>query len=303
MLENYSPLSLITRSNAIFDRELPRITTNFQRSVISGELTALAGILQIALMLFIPLLYRVVDPQIPQIAVALAAPLALQLLLSLILDIHGCLTAISLWQNFYRQERWDAVRLTALAEDDVVQAFYALAQVKLWTATRFESSLRLVLPGLLLTLGSVCSLPIGLIVGLVAISDFGSFGNAILFAALCGFMFSFGLTYVREPVWRLRLVTALALWSAARINGVSAALLAGAGVLLLRLVQFSAVYLIYLGALWLSAAPVGNFAVGVVLGVYFALLAVLLNPVMRLFHGYLSRWLIAQTTQFIRRGE
>jgi hypothetical protein len=312
VLETYTPYSLLTRPNPIFERERATLRLSpAEERLPHFSFTGLylIGLVGVAALIGVPWLLR--NPRLESLGAWLpllcAVYLVLQWLVSLGADGYVIVQSINQWQLRQQREHWDVVRLTPVGESAVVHAFRALIELRVWRTVQIETTMRLVLPGLpilAVVLGSWV-LPILLALVLVVAFDIGEgLGTVALLVALGYFLGQLGIAYLREPVWRMRTVTALSMWAAARFAEPPLALLSAVcGTLLLRLVPALLLAAVYQIALLLLALPIGDLWAGMAAAAWIGAVGVALTPGARLLHGRLTDVFTQRVIDLLRRGE
>jgi hypothetical protein len=116
---------------------------------------------------------------------------------------------------------WDLIRVTTLNPEKILAAKHAAAQVRAWRMMMVIVSVRVILVGLFVLTAIMFHWRLGLIE--TSPDMFGILPGLAILAA----------TYVLEPYWRMRMMTALGLRIAARAPNLPMAILTGFGAILL----------------------------------------------------------------------
>jgi hypothetical protein len=141
--------------------------------------------------------------------------------LSAFYSLYYAAIAISTLNPQLHSVAFDLVRLTLLSNGDIVAAQYATVQIRAWRAMAPEIGLRLlvVIIGFISIIGSAFFF----LQDPIYRPDTTNYAPllgflALLLVLMCG--------YILEPLWRMRLITAIALTLAMRISNVTSTYLA-----------------------------------------------------------------------------
>ncbi|RMF82325.1 MAG: hypothetical protein D6737_02260 [Chloroflexi bacterium] len=147
------------------------------------------------------------------------------ILMNLFLDFGCLLFAINSINGEHISGRWDLLCLSLLTEDDIIQAKYALAQVRAWRVMVFIRAMRIVSFIVFLLLLFVVPFIEGDGDDLwVSIADFFVESPYEAFISLAILMTFWGY-YLIDPVWRLRALTAVGIAVSARTRRIVFAIL------------------------------------------------------------------------------
>jgi uncharacterized membrane protein len=312
MLENYTPLSKLSRPNPLFERETrgatPAVPTTFPLINPQWGAVQVGVVLLIAGGIVAPL-WRYTIPTDhwgagwPSL---LLGYLAIQVPLSLVSDLYILVQTIMLWQSRHQRETLDVVRLTRVDEAALVGTYVAISQMRTWPMVQIETTLRLFFPGVIalaLKVGN-WTVPVALLVAGIAAYNLTALGTVALVVAIVVFVGQLGLAYLHEPLWRVRYQTALGTWAAARHPDLIAALLVATGLTWVLRV-FPAFFLcgVYLVTMWLMALPLGSFWVGAGAALWLGGAAVVITPALRWYYDTLTDLWLRQAVSVLRRGE
>jgi hypothetical protein len=310
VLESYSPYSLVPRSNPIFERERRGLTWQASDKLPLFSTNGLYLIVAVGVGLYILSGVLAREPVWHStgrtLPILIGLYLLMQVLVSVAADIYIIVQSINVWQARHQHGEWDIVRLTPVDEEALIHTYRALIQLRVWRVVQIETTLRLALPGVLvfvIALGSWI-LPILLLVVAAMIFDVSGLGTVALFTALGYFAGQLGVAYLREPIWRLRVISAMSMWSAARFADPTTALLsATASVLGLRLFPLAVLFGIYAVATTLLGLPIGVFASGALAALWIGGFGAILNRASRAFYVRLGDFYARRVIGLLRRGE
>jgi hypothetical protein len=310
LLESYSPFSLLSRPNPIFERERRQLAWSEADTLPLFSTTGLYMIGAAGVTLFVVSNMLSHEPAWNSagrtIPLLIGVYFLLQVVVSFAADLYIIIQTINLWQGRNQQGQWDIVRLTPVDEEALIHTYRALIQLRVWRSVQIETTLRLALPGVIVFVVALGSwlLPILLLIVAATIFDLSGLGTVALFTALGYFLGQLGIAYLREPIWRLRVITAMSLWSAARFSEPTIALLhAAANALGMRLLPVVVLLGIYAVASVLLTLPIGIFASGVLTALWIGGIGFFLNRISRNAYVYLSELYARRVIGLLRRGE
>ncbi|MBX3086804.1 MAG: hypothetical protein KF716_34545 [Anaerolineae bacterium] len=310
MLETYSPYSLLTRPNPIFERERRGLTWQPSETLPLFSTTGLYVIAATGVVLFLAAGMLSREPGWNStgriLPLLMGIYLVMQVVVSFLADLYIIVQGINVWQARHQHGQWDIVRLTPVDEEALIHTYRALIELRVWRVAQIETTLRLALPGVVVFVVALGSwlLPIVLLVIAATIFDVAGLGTVALFTALGYFLGQLGVAYLREPIWRMRIITAMSMWSAARFADPTAALLnASAYALGWRLLPVVALLGIYAVASALLTLPIGTFASGVLTAVWVGGVGFVLNRVSGAMYVRVSEFFARRVIALLRRGE
>jgi hypothetical protein len=226
-----------------------------------------------------------------------------QIVVSLGVDVYGIIRTTAHWASHARADRLDLLRLTALTETDIVTAFAAINQLKLWKALRLEALLRMLIPAILwIPLGFAVVMtvfaPVLILTSLfsdrTALIVLGTF-EAV---ALMGFA-------LLEPLWRMRAIVALSIYLAARVPENNTAIVIGvAAAFGWRLLLAAGAAWLVINTVWILSQDPPDVEHPGSLWTLIALTALTcaLIPMLRSVYGALHRRLLKMTASYLRQG-
>lgn len=149
-------------------------------------------------------------------------------MLDLMIDLSSASSSTSLINSEVVTGRWDVLRLTLLNSDQITRSKYAIAQLRLWRLTNFTIALRMLLLLLLILTTTLATTWIEE----DSTWQLSNFVSDILAQpvhyGLIGLIFLvIGLTYIIEPYWRMKAITAAGLLISTYTQRLSFSLLAG----------------------------------------------------------------------------
>lgn len=206
LLYRLTPHSRLSH-NPLFAVETRRIRWGYSARVLADTSILLVGVVCVVVLL-IWLLAQLVDRRGRYSDLVLLMILS-SLLVSLLLDYRCMTTAVEGINGEVAARRWDVLRLTELANPQIVAAKYGAAQVRVWRLMALIVGSR---AGLALTVG--LSEIVQVMTSSEAITR--SSGEIISLLFMQGVLVIFACIYVIEPYWRMRTVTALGLAVSAR---------------------------------------------------------------------------------------
>jgi hypothetical protein len=315
VLENYSPLTHLSTANPVLTREQRLLVTSLPPGFPAPALPAFSpawitviGVALLAAALVTPALLRtfIGEAASPTVPLIILSYLLLHAPISLAADLYALVQTISLWHARREQAVWDTVRLTPVDEATLVQTYAAISQMRVWHSVQVETTLRLLVPGVLvmaLTVGS-WMVPVALLVVGIGVYSAAALGTVALVVALAFVVLKLGIAYLCEPLWRVQVITALGIFAAARYADPAAALfIAGGLTVVVRVVPLLALLGVYMVTLWLLALPIGSFWAGLASALWLAVLALVVIPGGRWVHRQVSTWCLHATSILLRRGE
>jgi hypothetical protein len=135
----------------------------------------------------------------------------------------------------------DLLRLTRESDGQLLQAYQAAAEMKAWRTMRIETITRLVIPAIFGIVTVLVSPAI--FTGMLYLLSPEGFLFLLVLVTLLVFVVRMLLLYIREPLLRMRVVTALSINIAALVPDTTTAIMIGSGVVaLLRLIQIISLY-------------------------------------------------------------
>lgn len=315
MLENYSPLTHFATANPVLAREqrllAPHLPPGFPAASLPAFSPAWITVIGVALLAaaaVTPALVRtfVGEATGPTLPLVILSYLLLQAPISLAADLYALVQTITFWHARREQAVWDTVRLTPVDEATLVQTYAAVSQMRVWQSVQIETTLRMLVPGLLvmaLTVGN-WMVPVALLVVGIGVYSAAALGTVALVVALAFVALKLGIAYLCEPLWRVQVTTALGIVAASRYADSTAALLIAGGLtLIVRMVPLVVLAGVYTVTLWLLALPIGSFWTGLMSAVWLAGLALVVNPGGRWAHHRVTAWCLHATSTHLRRGE
>lgn len=312
LVERYSPLTGVSHTNPVLRRELRSqgvrhvpADVSPLHSELAVTLVTLLGVGLFALVILraTPLFELIVN------GLLLLAPLAFfvsQMVYSVAVDLYNLYLTVSIWHGRGKPQHIDLVRLTSLDEGILANTYLSLTHVRIWRWLRVETALRAVIPMFMTVLVGFLSCTLGV---MAIIATYSTLNEANWLGMLTVVTFgvavvTFTLSYLREPVWRARSVTAFSLMLGTRVRDTSTALLVG-GLSLLgwRVLLFGISFgLLYLVAVSLFVYPVNADRSAREFIVIIALF-LLLNPVLRGVYQVIYVWSLQRTISVLRAGE
>lgn len=112
--------------------------------------------------------------------------------------------------------QWDLLRLTHAAMIDIIEAKFAVAQLRAWKVMILDMTLRIVMAEMVVLAFAVSVFRSGT-------GYYGTFNFYGIWYLLC--VAAFAMAYIYEPMWRMRAITALGMAISARAHNVAFAFL------------------------------------------------------------------------------
>jgi hypothetical protein len=289
MLDQYSPYR--SQRNALFRREIRQ----FQRlphpqQMRQIDFRALGWLVAVQVIVFLAVICALPGGSI----VPLAIIIGLQIAISVGADFYTLFIAISLWHARRHDELWDALRLTMLDEEELIDTVAALVELRAWRALQIDSTQRVTLTGIafMMVAGMVCMLPLTF-----NTEHYGSLELIFVQFALIAFALIQGSLYLRAPLWRFRATVMIGFWVAEMMQDVIGAMFAGIAVIVgLRLAV--SIGLMGLIALYYTMLGGGFLLFGLIVLV----LAGVMHPLARQFYARLREVLAGRTIRHMFEG-
>lgn len=298
MNDNYTPATSSTL-DPIFEREFVKLSWTPDLATLRREDWAFAWMISAAsiMVLFVMVPCSIGIPTFGQGIVSAIAIFALLAPIAATVGADLYMTAVvaMYWHSRTRGETLDVLRLAAPDDFTFLTAYQRVAEIMTWRAMRLEMGVRAVIPAGLLLLG-IFTIPALVLETARALrtNELDLLANVY---GLVGIILSVALLYLREPLWRMRVMVALTLGIASRVRETNAAiLLAGGAALALKLLQGMSLWLLLSLSFWLMATD------SPLLPLWFVTLTVGLNLVVRRVYATAHRWLTHETIRHLNAG-
>lgn len=170
--------------------------------------------------------------------------------LSVASDLINVLLTVLRVNRDVTASQWDVLRLTNLGETKILQAHYAVAQIRAWRLLPVEMAFR-VLAVVLFPLFVVLETSLRSQFGVMTVLSFVVLGGFVSVFMLFG-RGLFSLLCILEPIWRMQALVALGVAVAMQFRNLNSAISVGlCAILVLRVAQIGLLGLIGLGAAFL----------------------------------------------------
>jgi hypothetical protein len=312
LVERYSPLAGVSRTNPVLHRELrsqgvgqlPPDNLPLHSELVVTLVTLMGiGVLALVILRATPLFELIVN------GLLLLTPLALfgsQVVYSVGVDLHNLYLTISTWHQRGQPQHIDLVRLTSLDEGALASTYFSLTHVRLWWWLRVETALRAVIPMFLsVVLGFLsCTLGVMAIIATYSTLNEANWLGLLTVVTVGVVVVAFTVSYVREPVWRARSVTAFGLLLGTQVRDTSTALLLGSLLVIgWRVLLAAASFgLLYMAVVSLFVRPVtAERSAPEFVMIIAAFL--LLNRVLRGVYHAAYMWSLRRAVSALRAGE
>lgn len=309
-LDVYSPFRLVRAPNPLFEREMRlaglHYSLQYETHIDFEEIMAFSGL---AILIFAFLVIGVASVLFTTIGLWLPVLfVTTQIVISLGVDVYGIARTTAHWAIHARADKLDLLRLTDLSETDIVSAFAAINQLRLWKALRLETLLRMLIPAILwipLGFAMVMTVFAPVLILTSLFSDRTALVVLGAFEAVAIMAFALLILYLVEPLWRMRAIVALSLFMAARLRDNNIA------IFLAVAVAFGWRLLLVAGATWLAIntvwilmlSPPGVDNLGSLWTLSaLSILTCALIPVLRVVYGIMQRRLLDLTARYVRQG-
>ena len=279
MLDLYNPYGLIARHNVLFRRELRLLRRKpHPQRIQQIDFRSLGWLVAVQVILFVGLICAYEGGSLAPLLIIIG----LQVAISVGADCFTLLGTIFLWHSRRQRELWDALRLSALDETELVTTFAAVAELRSWRALQIDSTQRVTLTAIafVAAAGMAFSLPVAF-----GSSKVASWEMLFTQVILIGFALMQGSLYIRAPLWRFRTTVMLGICVAELSTDTITALFMGIALIFgLRLA--GALGVLLLAALYAYATGAGILLFGVLM----LCLTELLHPLTRRLYAGLRGW-------------
>jgi hypothetical protein len=239
---------------------------------------------------------------------AMSTLFVLVILINVVLDSHSIRISLDSISGEITAGRWDLLRLTSLSERGIVQAKYAVAQLRGWRFTTTIMSARAALVTISLFHAFVLpSFIYGYGYGNPSQGLFYSLVNdPITTVILIGVFVLVTVIFVIEPLWRMKAVTAVGMVISSYSMNTALAALAGLGVIFAVWISQIIIFApVSTGMSFLfSTLLLASYSVSNVVAALFTVLIVTVIALTIYGYYYLLRtWALRRVTQRIRKSK
>jgi hypothetical protein len=246
MVDNYTPIETLTGSLTIFERELkrlrwkPELPDLHEADVIHAWIILafmpMIACLLVAVGAFFYLLTRSLPIWSIPTLIAIVV-IIVPILLTLAISLYTVSATINFWHDRVQHEPLDLLRLTMPTDEVLLAQLLAVAELVVWRGMRWEAAIRLIQ-------GIVAGVIIwAALLGMLALIPFlDTIRSTTLIVSETIWVAIWLRLYVREPLWRMRVLVAMSVSAASQSQDTNPTMIEAAGTTLgLILLQFGSV--------------------------------------------------------------